>query len=69
MDLRGNIPGFIHVSYGKMDDANALKSPIPAPAAIYVMDRACLDLKRVCGLHNARPFFVTRAKSNPDHLR
>jgi len=37
---------------------------IPEPAAIYVMDRAYLDFKRLCALDEAGAFFVTRAKSN-----
>ena len=45
LDLRGNIPSFIHVSDGKWHDVNVLDRMIPEPAAIYVMDRACLDLE------------------------
>lgn len=69
LDLRGNIPSFIHVSDGKMHDVNALDLLIPEPAAIYVMDRAYLDFERLCGLHDAGAFFVTRAKSNADLRR
>jgi len=69
LDLRGNIPSFIHVSDGKMHDVNALDLLIPEPAAIYVMDRAYLDYDRLCGLHDAGAFFVTRAKSNTDLRR
>ena len=64
LDLRGNIPSFIHVSDGKMHDVNALDLLIPEPAAIYLMDRAYLDFERLCQLHDAGAFFVTRAKSN-----
>src|SRR6266403_1470076 len=42
LDLRGNIPSFLHVSDGKLHDVNVL------------------DLR----LHEAKSFFVTRAKSN-----
>ena len=38
LDLRGNIPAFIHVSDGKLHDVNVLDMMIPEPAAIYVMD-------------------------------
>tara|TARA_R100000005_G_scaffold56865_1_gene28471 strand:+ start:238 stop:1419 length:1182 start_codon:yes stop_codon:yes gene_type:complete len=69
LDLRGNIPSFIHVSDGKMHDVNALDLLVPEPAAIYVMDRAYLDFERLCGLHDAGAFFVTRAKSNADLRR
>ena len=33
------------------------------------MDRACLDFGRLCALHEAGAFFVTRAKSNTDLRR
>lgn len=69
LDLRGNIPSFIHVSDGKLHDVNVLDLMIPEPAAIYVMDRAYLDFERLFGLHEAGAFFVTRAKSNSDLRR
>jgi len=69
LDLRGNIPSFIHVSDGKLHDVNVLDLMIPEPTAIYVMDRAYLDFERLFGLHEAGAFFVTRAKSNTDLQR
>lgn len=69
LDLRGNIPSFIHVSDGKLHDVNVLDMMIPEPAAIYVLDRAYLDFDRLFGLHEAGAFFVTRAKSNADLRR
>ena len=69
LDLRGNIPSFIHVSDGKLHDVNALDLMIPEPGAIYVMDRAYLDFDRLFLLHQAGAFFVTRAKSNTDFRR
>lgn len=69
LDLRGNIPSFIHISDGKLHDVNVLDMMMPEPAAIYVMDRAYLDFERLFGLHQAGAFFVTRAKSNADLRR
>ena len=69
LDLRGNIPSFIHVSDGKLHDVNVLDLMIPEPAAIYIMDRAYLDFERLFTLHDAGAFFVTRAKSNSDLRR
>ena len=69
LDLRGNIPSFIHISDGKLHDVNVLDMMIPEPAAIYVMDRAYFDFERLFGLHEAGAFFVTRAKSNTDLRR
>ncbi len=39
LDLRGNIPSFIHISNGKLHDVHALDMLIPEPGAVYVMDR------------------------------
>src|SRR5450432_3443314 len=64
LDLRGNIPSFIHVSDGKMHDVHALDMILPEAGAIYVMDRGYVDFARLYGLHEAGAFFVTRAKSN-----
>src|SRR6202521_4910105 len=64
LDLRGNIPSFIHVSDGKLADVHALDLLVPEPGAIYVMDRAYVDFARLHAMHQAGAFFVTRAKSN-----
>jgi hypothetical protein len=64
IDLRGNIPSFIHISDGKLHDVNVLDELLPEPGAFYVMDRGYLDFERLHKLHLARAFFVTRAKSN-----
>lgn len=64
LDLRGNIPSFIHISDGKLHDVHALDMLIPEAGAIYVMDRGYIDYARLYGLHQAGAFFVTRAKSN-----
>jgi len=64
LDLRGNIPSFIHISDGKLHDVHALDMLVPEAGAIYVMDRGYVDFGRLYGLHQAGAFFVTRAKSN-----
>ena len=69
LDLRGNIPSFIHISDGKLHDVHALDLLLPEPGAIYVMDRAYVDFARLHVLHQAGAFFVTRAKSNLDAHR
>jgi hypothetical protein len=69
LDLRGNIPSFIHVSDGKLHDIHALDLLLPEAGAIYVMDRGYVDFGRLHGLHLAGAFFVTRAKSNMDAHR
>ena len=64
LDLRGNIPSFIHVSDGKLADVHALDLLLPEAGAIYVMDRGYVDFARLHALHQAGAFFVTRTKSN-----
>lgn len=64
LDLRGNIPSFIHISDGKLGDVNVLDMVILEAGAIYVMDRRYLDFARLYVLHQAHAFFMTRAKSN-----
>ena len=69
LDLRGNIPSFIHISDGKLHDVNVLDLLAPEAGAYYVMDRAYVDFERLYALHQAGAFFVTRAKRNLDVRR
>jgi hypothetical protein len=62
-DLHGSIPGFIHVSDGKLHYEHALDLLTPAAGVIYVRDRAYVDFARLRRLYLAGAFFVTRAKS------
>jgi hypothetical protein len=64
LDLRGQIPSFIHISDGKLHDVNVLDILIPEAGAFYVMDRGYLDFKRLYTLHQSGGYFVTRAKRN-----
>jgi Domain of unknown function (DUF4372)/Transposase DDE domain len=64
LDLRGNIPSFIHISDGKWHEVNLLDELIAEPGAFYVMDRGYIDFERLGRLSEAGSFFVTRAKSN-----
>ena len=64
MNLQGNIPEFILISDGKLHDVNVLDYLLPVPGAYYVMDRGYLDFKRLYAMHQAKAYFVTRAKRN-----
>jgi hypothetical protein len=64
LDLRGNIPTFIHISDGKVHEVNILDQLRPEPGAFYIMDRGFLDFERLYRFHEAGSFFVTRGKSN-----
>ncbi len=69
LDLRGNIPTFIHISDGKLHDVNVLDILLPEPGAFYIMDRGYVDFERLFSLHMAGSFFVIRAKSNTKFQR
>lgn len=64
LDLRGNIPTFIHISDGKMHEVNVLDILIPEAGSFYIMDRGFTDFARWLKLHQAQAFFVIRGKSN-----
>ena len=64
IDLRGNIPTFIHISDGKLHDVNVLDILLLEPGAFYVMDRGYLDYERLYRMNQAKAFFVIRAKKN-----
>src|SRR5664279_1023689 len=64
IDLRGNIPSFIHVSHGKMHEVNVLDLMMPEPGSFTIMDRGFLDFARLYRLTQAGAFFVIRPKSN-----
>jgi hypothetical protein len=69
LDLRGNLPTFIHISDGKMHDVKVLDKLLFEPLAIYLMDKGYLDFQRLLRIHSASAFFVTRAKTNLAYRR
>jgi hypothetical protein len=64
LDLRGNIPSFIHISNGKLHEVNTLDIIPVEVGSFYIMDRGYVDYTRLYALSQAAAFFVTRAKSN-----
>jgi Domain of unknown function (DUF4372)/Transposase DDE domain len=64
LDLRGNIPTFIHISDGKVHDVNVLDIITFEADAVYVMDKGYIDFKRLYKIEIAKAYFVTRAKDN-----
>ena len=69
LDLRGNIPTFIHISDGKLHDVNVLDILTTEPEAFYIMDRGYVDFERLFTLNQAGSFFVIRAKRNTKYKR
>jgi hypothetical protein len=64
LDLRGNIPTFIHISDGKLHDVNVLDILPIETGSFYVMDRGYVDFRRLYVFSQMSAFFVVRAKSN-----
>ena len=64
MNLRGNIPEFVHVTGGKTHDVCLLDKIVFEPGAFYVMDRGYIDFARLYAITTSAAFFVTRAKRN-----
>jgi len=69
LDLRGNIPTFVHISEGKLHDVHVLDLLPLEPGAFYIMDRGYLDFARLYRLALVGAFFPIRAKSNTQYRR
>jgi IS4 transposase len=69
INLRGNIPCFVHVSHGKTHDVTILDQLPIEPGAFYLMDRGYVDFRRLHRFTVAGAFFVTRGKRNLDCTR
>ena len=63
LDLRGNIPTFIHISDGTWHDSNAMDYIQFESNAVYTMDKAYVDLAALNKMDSIGAYFVTRAKS------
>lgn len=69
LDIRGSIPTVVIVTGGQIHDVNILDQLFWEAGAIYLMDRAYLDFRRLYRLHQSGAFFVTRAKKRFDCRR
>jgi Domain of unknown function (DUF4372)/Transposase DDE domain len=64
LELKGNIPAFFQFSEGKTHDIYFLDFLEFEAGAYYVMDKGYVDFGRLFKIHQAKAFFVTRAKDN-----
>jgi len=64
LDLRGNIPAFIHITTAKWNDSWVLDELTPEPGAFYIMDRGYIDFARLHRLNRQAAFFVVRGHAN-----
>ena len=65
LDLRGNLPVYIHLTDASVHDVKALDNLCVEMGAIYLLDKGYVDFIRLFNLiHKNGAFFVTRAKDN-----
>jgi hypothetical protein len=64
LDLRGNIPSFLHITEAATHDVHVLDVLIPEAGALYVLDRGYVDFARLHLFTRCAAHFVLRAKKN-----
>ena len=64
LDVKCEIPCFIHISDGKYHDVNVLNILEFEPDVFYIMDRGYTDWSGLYKIHQSGAFFVIRAKKN-----
>ncbi len=69
IDLRGNIPCFIHITSGKTTDNLVLDELVLEPGAFYIMDRGYIDFARLHRFTTSAAYFVVRSKDKLIHRR
>ena len=69
LDLRGNIPAFIHITSARWHDSWVLDELILEAGAFYVMDRGYIDFARLYRLNLSAAFFVVRGRANFQYRR
>jgi hypothetical protein len=69
LDLRGNIPCWVHVTPAEVHDVNTLDLLPIEPGSFYILDRGYLDFARLHHIATMGASFITRAKSNTRYRR
>ena len=69
LDLRGNIPAFMHISPANSHEVKVLDLMVFEAGAFYMVDRGYSDFKRLNRIDQSKAFFVIRAKKNLDFER
>jgi hypothetical protein len=64
LDIRCEIPCFIHITAAAVHDVNVLDILEFEADAIYIMDRGYIDWERLYTIHKTQSYFVIRAKNN-----
>jgi len=69
LDLRGNIPTFVHICKANEHEVKVLDLLVIEAGAFYLVDRGYLDFERLFRIYQGKGYFVTRAKSNTRYTR
>ena len=69
LNIRGDIPEFIHISDGKLADMEALDYIPITPETFTIMDRGYIDFARLHRFERNKAFFIVRAKKNLNFRR
>ena len=69
LDLKGNIPTFLHITPANVHDVNILDLLLIEPGAYHIMDRAYADFSRLYKIHQNHGYFVVRTKENTKFSR
>ncbi len=64
LEVRTHIPSFFAITSGKEHDVHFLDRIVYEEKSFYVLDRGFLDFSRLYRIHQAKAFFVTRARIN-----
>jgi Transposase DDE domain len=64
LDLRGNIPSFLHITDGKGSDYKSLDVLPLEAGSLYIMDRGYIDFARLDRFNRTSAFFVIRQRAN-----
>lgn len=62
LDVKAEIPCYVYLSDGKTHELNMLDRIEFEESAIYVMDRAFIDFRRLYHIHLKSAFFITRSR-------
>jgi len=69
LDLKTNIPSFIHITDGSVHDVNYLDVMEIEANSTYILDRGYVDFARLYKIHYHKAYFVTRLKTNTNYRR
>ena len=69
LDLKTNIPGFIHITDGSVHDVNYLDVMEVEANSTYILDRGYVDFERLYNIEYHKAYFVTRLKTNTNYRR